>query len=120
MDIPSGLDKIRKDATAALHSASSSAELESIVSQYMGRKGLLAELMRGIGSLPVEERPEAGKEANALKHELEQLVAQRQAAFSEDRPGQLERIDVTAHLKPATNGLSVRPILLEMRCPPTI
>ncbi|MEA2584026.1 MAG: phenylalanyl-tRNA synthetase alpha chain [Thermomicrobiales bacterium] len=50
--------------------------------QYLGGKGELTALLRGIGSVPTEQRPEAGREANALKRELTALYEAREAGLS--------------------------------------
>ncbi|MEA2593770.1 MAG: phenylalanyl-tRNA synthetase alpha chain [Thermomicrobiales bacterium] len=58
------------------------ASLQAWERQYLGGKGELTALLRGIGSVPTEQRPEAGREANALKRELTALYKAREAGLA--------------------------------------
>ena len=68
------LDKIQKQARGELESADSNHEIEEISTRYLGRKGILTQFLRNISKLPVEERPTAGKKANAIKKALDKAV----------------------------------------------
>jgi phenylalanyl-tRNA synthetase alpha chain len=62
--------------------AESAVDLDSLREwerRYLGGRGELTLLLRGIGSVPAEQRPEAGREANALKRELTALYEAREA-----------------------------------------
>ena len=92
------IDELEKAATGALEKAKSSGELRELQVRYLGKKGELTVLLRGMGSLPPEKRPEAGKKANALRGKLEELLARREEEFREAAAAQhqeKERIDVT-------------------------
>jgi phenylalanyl-tRNA synthetase alpha chain len=58
--------------------------------QYLGSRGELTLLLRGIGAVPADERPVAGREANALKRELTTLY--------ETREGELGSADLARRL----------------------
>ena len=45
--------------------------LEQARVKFLGRKGLITQALRSLGSLPVEARPQFGQEANRLKKQLE-------------------------------------------------
>ncbi|REJ68011.1 MAG: phenylalanine--tRNA ligase subunit alpha, partial [Proteobacteria bacterium] len=65
---------------------------------YLGKKGALTGLLKGLGQLSAEERPKAGAEINAVKQVLnEQLNARKESLQSEALSAQLaaEAIDVT-------------------------
>ena len=65
---------------------------------YLGRRGRLTQLLRGIGSLPSEERRRAGAEANRVKTVLDGALADRQAELKRaeaDSLAQDEKLDVT-------------------------
>ncbi|MBW1989866.1 MAG: phenylalanine--tRNA ligase subunit alpha [Deltaproteobacteria bacterium] len=64
------IEAVRQKALADLSAAGDPKTLEETQVRYLGRKGEVSALLRGVSSLPVEERPEAGKRANALKQEL--------------------------------------------------
>lgn len=72
-----------RQALAAAEAARTSDELEAIRIRTLGRKGLLQDIMKSLRSIPPEERAAAGREANALKKNLEKIVKQRQAALAQ-------------------------------------
>lgn len=50
--------------------------LEETRVKYLGKKGKLTEVLRGMGQLSKEERPEIGKLANEVRQSIEALLAQ--------------------------------------------
>ena len=72
--------------------------LTAIRARYLGRKGSISGLLRGIGSLTPEERGRAGQAANDAKGRIESLVSERRAALEgreRERSLAEERLDVT-------------------------
>lgn len=65
----------------ALARVTSLKELEALQIQFLGRKGELTQLLRGLGSLPPEERPRVGQEANRIKSVLEGLFLEKRASL---------------------------------------
>jgi len=65
---------IEKQALESIEKATDSEQLEQFSIKYLGRKGELTKFLRNISSLPVDERPSAGKNANILKTKLEKAV----------------------------------------------
>jgi len=61
-----------------LAEVNSARELEAVRVKYLGRKGILAELTALIGTLTVEERGPFGKEVNALKNKLLNLIQEKE------------------------------------------
>jgi phenylalanyl-tRNA synthetase alpha chain len=94
-------------ATAQLRDA---ATLEDIVAwerAYLGPKGELTLLLRGLGSLSAEERPIAGRLGNALKTELASAWEARYnelAAADLDRRLREDAVDVTLPGRPPLLG----------------
>ena len=82
-------------------------ELEKLRVRVMGKKGPLTELLRGMGSLPAEERPKMGQLVNELRATLEAALKEResavQAALKEKRLRE-ERLDITLPGKKAEAG----------------
>ncbi len=74
MDINLIQTQIENDL-AAITTASA---LEEMRVKYLGRKGLLAELTGSIPSLAVEQRGAFGKEVNALKNKLLNLIEEKE------------------------------------------
>ena len=73
------LQDIEKQALEQISEADSKEALESVSIHFLGRKGLLTAFLRNIPSLPVDERPAAGKNGNLLKVKLEKAVKQAQS-----------------------------------------
>ena len=86
------VEELKAAAVASLDSADSSELLESWRVGFMGRKGRLTALLRGLGSLDIEERKIAGASANKLRSELESLFEERvnQSKSSEDLVGSID------------------------------
>ncbi|MFA9397577.1 MAG: phenylalanine--tRNA ligase subunit alpha [Clostridiaceae bacterium] len=68
------LNLIRENAFKELKEAASKAELENLRVKYLGKKGELTSVLRGMGSLTNEERPVIGKLANEVRENLETLI----------------------------------------------
>jgi phenylalanyl-tRNA synthetase alpha chain len=91
-------EQLRDSALAEIASARSGEDLERIRIQYLGRKGALTTIVEGIGALPKEERPAAGKAANEAKRAIEQAIADRGEKLEQARLAdlaELDSIDVT-------------------------
>ncbi|MBI2965442.1 MAG: phenylalanine--tRNA ligase subunit alpha [Chloroflexi bacterium] len=72
------LESLRGRALVELRSASAE-ELDAWRSKYLGRRGAVTQLLRGIAEMPVEERRRFGAAANLLREEMEVALANRQA-----------------------------------------
>jgi phenylalanyl-tRNA synthetase alpha chain len=86
------IEELKAAAVASLDSADSSELLESWRVGFMGRKGRLTALLRGLGSLDIQERKIAGASANKLRSELESLFEERvnQSKSSEALVGSID------------------------------
>ena len=65
------LTAIKEAALNEIASVENSAALEEIRVKYLGKKGELTTILRGMGSLSPEERPVVGKLVNIAKNEVE-------------------------------------------------
>ena len=99
------VEQLREAAVSALNSADSSDQIESWRVDFLGRKGRLTALLRGLGSLEIEERKIVGAAANLLRVDLDSLYEKREReARSSDVPA--GSLDVTLPgRKPARGGL---------------
>ncbi|HEV8310648.1 MAG TPA: phenylalanine--tRNA ligase subunit alpha [Methylomirabilota bacterium] len=89
---------IVKGALEELERAGSRRDLEQVRVKYLGKKGLLTQLLRAMPSLPPAERPIVGREANEAKTEIEAELGRRLAAVeSAERRARLaaDRVDLT-------------------------
>ena len=55
------LEALRKQAEADLLKAGTEEDLQTVRTRYLGRKGLLTSLLRNIGNVPPEEKPQFGR-----------------------------------------------------------
>ena len=61
------LDKLVEAAQQGIEAADNIDALEQIRVQYLGKKGEITALMKGLGKLSAEERPKAGQVINKAK-----------------------------------------------------
>ena len=73
------LKKISSDALAEIASAVSEQELDAARVKYLGKKGALTAILRGMGALEPNERRKIGEAANIVRNELESAVADKSA-----------------------------------------
>lgn len=101
------LEALRRQALEELEKLNLPKDLEDFRVRVMGKKGPLTELLRGMGSLPAEERPKMGQLVNELRSTLETALKERetavQAALKEQRLKE-ERLDITMPGKKAETG----------------
>jgi len=72
------LEQLGKDALDELKKVSSAEELKELEVKYLGRKGKLTDILRGLKDLSLEERPQMGQISNKLKSGLEQAFENKQ------------------------------------------
>ncbi len=77
MNISEQLQGLARTAKERLEAAEDTEVLEQLRVSYLGKKGELTAILRGLKSLPVEIRKEIGGEANRLKADLERLIADK-------------------------------------------
>jgi len=95
------------EARAAAVSAAELEEVERLRVKYLGRKGLVTQALRGMGSVPPDERPEIGRIANETRDAIERLLSERRdalGAMALSRRLREEAIDVTLPGVPAVVG----------------
>jgi len=101
------LDKIRTEAEKAIQDAESMEALQELRVRFLGRKGELTRVLRGLKDLPGDRRAVAGQAANRLKSDLEAFLELKLAQLKEselNRQLQEERIDVTLPGVPVNSG----------------
>ena len=98
---------LEAEALTALGAALDEAELADWRSAWLGRKGRVTALLRGVRELPEQERPAAGAAANALRQSLSEALERRRSELS--RPDEGAAIDVTLPGRRARIG-SLHPV----------
>ena len=98
MTVIDELASIEQQALADLATAGGLTALGEWKNSYLGKGGALTKLLRSMGSVPAEERPEVGRRVNALREQLEAAFAGAEAGMKravQDAELAAERIDVT-------------------------
>lgn len=94
-------------ARVAFDEATELAQLDQVKARFLGKAGALAELRKGIASLPKEERPKAGARFNEVKDSIERLLSERREAIQAlalSARLEQEKIDVTLPGRDAAGG----------------
>jgi phenylalanyl-tRNA synthetase alpha chain len=73
-DLVAQLEALLRGARDAIARASDEKALEELRVRFLGKKGELSAVLRGMGQLSAEERPRVGEVANRVKGEVEALL----------------------------------------------
>jgi phenylalanyl-tRNA synthetase alpha chain len=87
-----------QQALAELDGASSEEEIQEVRVKYLGKKGALTLIKKGLGSLSPDERPVVGQSVNIVSNRLMEMIDSTLSALRNARKEeslQKERIDVT-------------------------
>ncbi|HET7628249.1 MAG TPA: phenylalanine--tRNA ligase subunit alpha [Bacillales bacterium] len=101
------LQELQEQALAEIESAAGLRELEQIRVTYLGKKGPITEILRGMGKLPKEERPKVGQMANVVREAISERLEAKQQKLEEaevERRLAEETIDVTLPGRPVGRG----------------
>jgi phenylalanyl-tRNA synthetase alpha chain len=106
MSLIDEVTKLEAEVVEQIGQADSLQALKELQIRYLGRKGPIASILRSLGSLPVEERKQAGAKANQLRTRLEQeflkagenfTTVQKASIFDPTLPGIAQRVG-TVHV----------------------
>ena len=92
------LEAVRTEALAKLEETVELTALDAWRIQYLGRRGALSQVMRGIGKLPDDQRPQVGQVSNEVKTVLETAFEARTIMIKQNqlaRSLRQDRVDVT-------------------------
>ncbi|MDQ6999162.1 MAG: phenylalanine--tRNA ligase subunit alpha [Mariprofundus sp.] len=110
------LESLQADALNAFAAAENLNALQQLRVQYLGKKGALTEVLKGVGKLPPADRPVIGQHVNATKSALAAGLEACETTLAEKEKIariEAERIDVSlpgrtkgkGALHPVQNGL---------------
>ncbi len=71
------LETVVTEAEKAVAAASDLAGLDRLRVQYLGKKGVLTGVLKGLKDLPLEERPKAGQRVNSAKQQVQKVIEAR-------------------------------------------
>jgi len=91
-------DKLLSEAQAAIAAAADLRTLDEVRVRFLGKKGEVTALLKGLGRLSEEERPAAGKRINEIKQQIQAALEQRRQELEQealDARLAAETVDVT-------------------------
>lgn len=92
------IEQIKVNALKEIEQAKDLKELNEVNVKYLGKKGELTAVLRGMGALSAEERPAIGSLVNVVRDELEKVISEKEEKFkAEEMEAKLakEKIDIT-------------------------
>ena len=76
------LRNIQEQALGEIKSAQDEKALDALRIKYLGRNGIITNILGSIPTLPVDERPQAGKNVNEIKQRLIEAIKERTSSLS--------------------------------------
>ncbi len=98
---------IKENAIKEIKNSESLQQLNDLRIMYLGKKGKLTELLRGMGNLSKEERPIMGALVNEAKEELNSEITKREEELKKielNKKLEEENIDITLPSKKTRRG----------------
>ncbi|WP_026374682.1 phenylalanine--tRNA ligase subunit alpha [Aestuariibacter salexigens] len=92
------LEAIISEAESLINDATDAKVLDQVRVDFMGKKGKLTELLKGLGKLSAEERPAAGQRINQAKQQIQKLLSAKGDLLRDQELNaklQAEKVDVT-------------------------
>ncbi len=107
MNVQQRLTQMKQDALAALAQVNDAQALQDLRVKYLGKKGELTEILRGMGGLSAEERPVVGQLVNEVRAAVEEAIGAKQEEFEQaELTAKLasQSVDVTLPGRPLKSG----------------
>ncbi len=101
------LKELQEEALASIEAATDLKQLNDIRVAYLGKKGPITEVLRGMGKLSAEERPKMGALVNVVREKITEVLTARQEILESAAVEQQlasETIDVTLPGRPVKEG----------------
>lgn len=107
MGLREKLEELRQQGTEEIKDSSNLKTINQIRVKFLGKKGPITNVLRGMKDLSPEERPQVGKYANQVRDELQKLMDQKRAEIEKellDAKLASESLDVTLPGTPVAQG----------------
>lgn len=101
------LEQLKQEALNKVENADSIKELKDVRVEYLGKKGPITEVLRGMGKLSKEERPVIGQLANDVRENIAEAIETKQTRMEDEaleKQLEEESIDVTLPGRPVQVG----------------
>ena len=92
------IEELLQEATQKIQDVKDSSSLNDLRVLYLGKKGPVQELMKGMKDLSKEEKPIFGQKVNQLKQDLSKMIEEKKeqlAALEMQKKIESEKIDIT-------------------------
>ena len=92
------IEEIKGLAKESIEKSADLKQLDEVRVKYLGKKGELTAILRGMGALSAEERPVIGGLVNKVRDELEALIQEKENKFQEEelqKELEKDKIDIT-------------------------
>ena len=111
------IDELKQTFQEDMDKAQNTEDLENIRVTYLGKKGTITELLKGMRNMQGDERKEAGKRINLLKAQVSESIQERGKQIQKEMEKRLlmadRRVDISL---PAGNNIgSLHPITIVQR-----
>lgn len=107
-DLELQLATLQTEAQAAIAGVATLPELEQLRVSYLGKKGGLSQILKGMGRLEADDRPHIGAMANEIKDTVQAALEQKKA--------QLQSAQIQAQLESETLDVTMPGIYLPQGC----
>lgn len=107
MDLTTQLKQLRDEGLGAVQEATELKQLNEIRVHFLGKKGPITAVLRGMKEIDPEERPQVGKFANEVRDALQQAIATKQDELETAQMAaklEKETLDVTLPGTPVKSG----------------
>ncbi len=97
------LTQLKEEVVSKIASTEDLKQLNEVRVAYLGKKGPITDLLKGMGKLPAEERPKMGALVNEVRAEVQHIHDERKAELEEkaiEEQLEKEAIDVTLPGRP--------------------
>ncbi len=92
------LEEVKKQAQAELGGISDEVSLQNLKAKFLGRKGVITEILKGMKDVSPEDRPKMGQLINEVKTGLEKQFDEKSVQLKEEKKKKSiaeEKLDVT-------------------------
>ncbi|HJC03975.1 MAG TPA: phenylalanine--tRNA ligase subunit alpha [Candidatus Ligilactobacillus avistercoris] len=107
MDLTTQLEQLRDEGLGAVQEATELKQLNEIRVHFLGKKGPITAVLRGMKEIDPAERPQVGKFANEVRDALQQAIAAKQDELETAQMAaklEKETLDVTLPGTPVKTG----------------
>ena len=101
------METLQQDLLKQVENASNLAELDAVRVSVLGKKGIITEKMKTLGSMQPEERKAAGQQFNLVKEAVAKAIENKKQALEDvEINARLanEAVDITLPVRPETQG----------------